>query len=175
MFENEHFPWTAGRPSRQTLCYFNGDHMDQAANEKPGGVHRFKKGEPRPQNAGRRGGSTNKVPRALKDALILAAELEGSNHQGSGKLIGFLRMLAREDLRAFASLLGRVIPMQIENRSEVSVEVTYRSVDEVRRELESRGISMELVQKIMHQPATVIENEGIEMVEGEDETNRPAA
>jgi hypothetical protein len=42
-------------------------------------------------------------------------------------------------------LLGRVLPLQVESKNDVHVEVAYRSVHEVRRELASRGISMEVV------------------------------
>jgi len=80
---------------------------------------------------------------------MMAAELEGSDQRGKDKLIGFLRRVAREDLRAFVGLLGRVIPLQVETKGNVSVDVTYRTVDEVRRELASRGISIETVQRLM--------------------------
>ena len=83
------------------------------------------------------------------------------------KLVGFLRRVAREDLRGFVMLLGRVLPLQVESKSDKGVEVTYRSVDEVRRELASRGISMEVVARIMHEPLEVIDHEGVETVEAE--------
>jgi hypothetical protein len=38
---------------------------------------KFKKGESRPTNAGRRRGSVNKTTSLLKEAILLAAELEG--------------------------------------------------------------------------------------------------
>ena len=103
--------------------------MDQAVAPKPG-PYRFKPG--RQKESGRRIGSTNKVPRLLKEAIILAAELEGSNGQGSGKLVGFLRKVAREDPRGFVKLLGRVLPLQVENpttevREDVRVQVSRRS------------------------------------------------
>src|SRR4051794_6007288 len=41
------------------------------------------------------------MPRLLKEAIILAAELEGQNQHGKDKLVGFLRMVARQDLRSF--------------------------------------------------------------------------
>ena len=98
---------------------------------------------------GRPPNSPNKVPKLLKDAIMMAAELEGSNQHGKDKLIGFLRYVAREDLRSFCGLLGRVLPLQIESRHETTVDVTYQSVAEVRRELASRGISMEVIAKII--------------------------
>ena len=64
-------------------------------------------------------------------------------------------------------LLGRVLPLQINTKGDMRVEVTYRSVDEVRRELASRGITMEVVRRIMQQPAEVIDHEGVEMIAAE--------
>jgi len=133
--------------------------MDQITNppapiEKPG----FQKG--RKKTGGRKTGeSINKTPRLLKEAIMLAAELEGSNQHGKDKLVGFLRRVAREDLKSFCTLLGRIIPTQIENKTEITTEVTYRSVDEVRRELASRGINLELVARIINEPPITIDNE----------------
>jgi len=108
------------------------------------------------------------MPRLLKEAIILAAELEGQNQHGKDKLVGFLRMVARQDLRSFVMLLGRVIPLQVESTGDIQAEVTYRSVDEVRRELAHRGISMDVVQRIMHHPPEeMIDHEGVEMVDAE--------
>lgn len=105
----------------------------------------FKKGDA--ANTGRRVGAIAKNTRILKDAIMLAAELEGSDGEGTGKLVGYLRKVAREDVRAFVSLLGRVIPLQVEQRQveNKSEKVIYKSVEEVQRELESRGISMDVM------------------------------
>jgi hypothetical protein len=67
----------------------------------------------------------------LKEAILLAAELEGSDGEGKDELVGFLRKVAKEDLRAFVSLLGRVLPLQVESRTDMRSEVTYRTVEEV--------------------------------------------
>jgi hypothetical protein len=40
-------------------------------------------------------------------AILLAAELEGSDGAGKDELVGFLRKVAKEDLRAFGMLLER--------------------------------------------------------------------
>ena len=130
---------------------------------KPNKGHRFKKGDPK--IAGRVKGSTNRMPRLLKECIMLAAELEGMNQQGKDKLVGFLRHVARDDLRGFVMLLGRVLPLQIQSQNDMRVEVTYRSVAEVRRELASRGIDMDVMARIMHEPATIVDHENIEMVD----------
>lgn len=110
---------------------------------------------------GRPPGATNKVPTVLKEAILLAAELEGWDGKGFDGLTGWLRHLAREDIRSFAMLVGKVLPYSIQAEREVKVEVTYRTVAEIRRELLSRGINMESIARVLHHPPEVIENEGI--------------
>ena len=140
--------------------------MDQAVTPKKDNQgHRYEKGHAK--LAGRKQGSTNKMPRLLKEAILMAAELEGSNGNGKDKLVGFLRHVARDDLRSFVMLLGRVLPLQVHTKGDMRLEVPYRSVDEIRRELASRGITMEVIQRIMQQPAEVIDHEGVEMVDAE--------
>ena len=79
-------------------------------------------------------------------------------------MIGFLRHLAREDLAAFASMLKGSMGMQYENRQDVRVEVVYDTVEEVQRELASRGITIEILTRIMHvkQPKMI---DGIELID----------
>lgn len=125
---------------------------DQQPQKKGPGAHGFKPGMPRPEGSGRQPGSQNRYTRILKEALIIAAEEEGSDGKGKDGLTGFLRHLARTDIRAFAMLLGRAMPLQFEGRGEMQVKVTYRTIEEVRVELESRGIDMEMVQKLMYDP-----------------------
>jgi hypothetical protein len=125
----------------------------------------FQKGKPK--TGGRKMGVENKTPKLLKDAIMMAAELEGSNQHGKDKLVGFLRRVARDDLRGFVMLLGRVLPLQVESRSDMKVEVVYHTVEEVRRELLSRGISVETVSNILHHEPQVIDHEGIEYEEAD--------
>jgi hypothetical protein len=119
-------------------------------------------------NPGKPRGAINKNTRILKDAIMLAAELEGQNGNGSGKLVGFLRKVAQEDLRAFCTLLARVIPLQVDTREMEAPKkrTTYKSVAEVQRELASRGVSLELMFKIMQNEPDPL-NDDPDIVEGE--------
>jgi hypothetical protein len=129
----------------------------------------FKKGEPRPENAGRKPGSANRFTRIIKEAILIAAELEGSNGQGAGKLVGYMRKIAREDVRAMAMLIARAMPLQTEvKQQDMRVEVTYRTVHEVTLELERRGISTALVERALRQPPQVIDMETEEDDDAED-------
>jgi hypothetical protein len=125
---------------------------------------KFRKGETRPINAGRRAGSANKTTSLLKEAVLLAAELEGdislqhlkktalyaeSEEEAAkrGGLVGYLRFLARKHPQAFTTLLGKVLPLQV--RVEARTETICRTVNEVRQELERRGIPLEAVAALL--------------------------
>lgn len=69
---------------------------------------KFQKG-----NSGKAKGAQNRSTTALKDAILLAAEQTGSDLQGAGGLTGYLTFLAKEEPRAFSTLLGKVLPMQV--------------------------------------------------------------
>jgi hypothetical protein len=73
----------------------------------------FKKGDGR---GGRPKGAPNKTTRALKEAIILAAEK--SKHSKAGGLVGYLKYLADEKPEVFAPMLGRLLPLQARVKNE---------------------------------------------------------
>jgi hypothetical protein len=58
-------------------------------------------------------GCIPKITRDLKEGIVEAAERVGSDGQGTGGLTGFLEDLARHHKRAFASLLVKLLPLQV--------------------------------------------------------------
>jgi hypothetical protein len=76
----------------------------------------IKKGEKR---CGRAKGQTNRITRALKNALILAAEK--SKHSKDRSLESYCTYLADEHPVAFAGLLGKLIPVQARVKTEGNV------------------------------------------------------
>src|SRR5689334_20855466 len=84
---------------------------------------KFRKGAKRPANAGRKPGMINKTTGVLREAVLLAAELEGdvslqplkkgtcgeSEEEAAkrGGLVGYLRFLARKHPQAFTTLVYR--------------------------------------------------------------------
>ena len=62
---------------------------------------------------GRTRGATNKITRDLKEGITTAAENIGRDGNGEGGLVGYLEDLALYHKRAFASLLVKVLPMQV--------------------------------------------------------------
>jgi hypothetical protein len=77
------------------------------------------KGKPGP---GRPKGLPNKSTTALKEAILAAAEAHGEDGEGWGGLTGYLIKVAREDVKAFAGLLGRVLPLDV--NGSVGIHVT---------------------------------------------------
>lgn len=65
--------------------------------------------KPGERRGGRAKGTPNKSTKALKDAILLAAEEVG----GEQGLVGYLKILAVQEPSAFASLLGKVLPLQV--------------------------------------------------------------
>src|SRR4051812_47290186 len=87
--------------------------------------HRDPRGRFVTGNSGRPRGP-NRVNRTLKEAIIMAAELHGGDGRGKDQLVGFLSMLIKRDLKTFAGLLGRCIPLDLHTKVE-EPEQTYRS------------------------------------------------
>lgn len=69
------------------------------------------KGKPGP---GRPKGSVNKTTALLKDAILQAAQNAG----GDEGMVGYLTQQAQENPGPFLSLLGKVLPMQLEGTGE---------------------------------------------------------
>jgi hypothetical protein len=73
----------------------------------------FKKGDGR---GGRPKGAPNKTTRALKEAIILAAEK--SKHSKAHDLEGYLLYLADEKPELFVPLLAKLLPLQVRAKNE---------------------------------------------------------
>lgn len=74
---------------------------------------------------GRKKGSLNKTTKALKEAILSAAERHGFDGEGEDGLEGYLLRVAGAEPRAFVSLLGRVLPMTVDGK--LSFAVTLES------------------------------------------------
>jgi hypothetical protein len=129
--------------------------MQKKADQMP----KFKKGQKRPANAGRKRGSQNLTTRLIRDATILAAaqlgDLSGINglseagvEQGKDGLVGYLRHLGRMYPASFASLLGRLMPMQ-ERVGDADRKRPYRCIDSIERDIAARGYSFSHLGQLM--------------------------
>lgn len=76
---------------------------------------------------GSRKGRPNRTTKTLREAILLAAEQVGEDGAGRDGLVGYLRRVAFEDVKAFASLLGRVLPLQVtgDEGGPVVIERSY--------------------------------------------------
>ena len=90
---------------------------------------------------GRAPGTPNKVSRAFKDALIWAAE--NSKDSKDGTLESYLLDLADNHKGLFVPMLGRLLPLQINARTQQTNKIVYSTVEEVRSALIARGLSPE--------------------------------
>ena len=80
------------------------------------------KGGARP-GAGRPKGSPNKVTTQIKEAILRAAEESGEDQKGKDGLIGYLRRVANDDVKAFSGLLGKVLPLQVSNDPDNPIQI----------------------------------------------------
>jgi hypothetical protein len=112
---------------------------------------------------GRPKGSVGKIPKVVKEALLLAADDIGfpcdvweNKYDGEGSLCGrvlmsrtmtgkdgirgYLQHLGLTDQKTFAGLLGRVIPQQINVMTESEHVVKLLTIDDVIEEMKAKGI-----------------------------------
>lgn len=86
----------------------------------------------REKTGGRTKGTPNKTSGLLREAILQAAELVGEDGKGKGKTVGYLKRLAVDEPKAFAGLLGRVLPLQVtgEDGGPVVVEIKRFASDQ---------------------------------------------
>lgn len=82
--------------------------------------------------AGKRGpgrpkGSLNKTTALLKDAILQAAQKAGGG--GDDGMMIYLSAQAEENPTAFMSLLGKVLPMQVEGPGEGGEHVVVTKIE----------------------------------------------
>lgn len=87
--------------------------------------------KPGERRGGRKKGTPNKTTKLVKEAIIEAAEALGEDGKGKNGTTGYLKTLAVKEPKAFATLLGRVLPMEVTGRDgepiTVKFETTYES------------------------------------------------
>jgi hypothetical protein len=79
-----------------------------------------------PKTGGRQKGTPNKRTALLKDAILEAAERAG----GAGGIVGYLTLQATENPGPFMTLLGKVLPTQVEGPGPNGEHVVTRIVIE---------------------------------------------
>lgn len=79
---------------------------------------------------GRKKGTPNKATALLKDAILKAAEAVGEDGEGKAGLVGYLKRVAKEDVKAFSTLLGKVLPLQVTGADDGPLKVVIYAEDE---------------------------------------------
>jgi hypothetical protein len=113
------------------------DAVKKVGDEAP---HKFKKGMPRPEGAGRQKGVKNKTTVLLKEALILAAECEGLDRKGKHGLVGFLRMLSRREPAVFGRLLEKLLPYQLTGKDGSPMQIVHSTEAQLLERMKERGM-----------------------------------
>lgn len=85
-----------------------------------------------PPGPGRPKGTPNKTTALLKEAIIKAAEAVGEDKAGKEGLTGYCKFLAKEQPKAFAQLLGKVLPMQVTGEEGGPVPILFKTVYETK-------------------------------------------
>jgi hypothetical protein len=127
------------------------DNNGEAAAPVGRAVTQFKKGQPRPANAGRRPGVPNKMSVAMRDAVVEAIDWAGFVQwdkkrnafckEGKEKgLVAFMKFLALYERDKIMPLVQRVLPMHV---TAAVVHRAYSTEDEVRALCAERGIPFE--------------------------------
>lgn len=132
-----------------------------------GKPHRFTKGNaPKPKS---RLGRPNKISRDLKEAIITAAEMAGSNGRGKDGLNGYLYRLAmHRNPKIFGALLGKLLPMQLTGEGGKSLgEALFGTTADVLKAMKERGLPPP-PSLIDVTPTTVIDVVDAELVEEDD-------
>ena len=62
---------------------------------------------------GRPKGARNKTTKLLSHAILEAAARHGLDKKGKDELVGYCQFLAEKHPQSFATLMGKVLPMQI--------------------------------------------------------------
>lgn len=85
----------------------------------------FVKGQEKTPGSGRKAGTRNNTSKALREQILQALD------EQEGGAVGYLKRLAVTDQKAFAGLLGRVLPTQLTGDDQggaVRIEITRRLV-----------------------------------------------
>lgn len=87
----------------------------------------------RPRQGGRKKGTPNKITAQVKDAILEAFTIVGGED--------YLVKVAKNDPRTFCTLLGKILPMQVEGDTQGSI--TYQIITGVPRPGDDDGPAIE--------------------------------
>lgn len=95
----------------------------------------FEKGNKASLGHGRRKGTPNKFTGLLREVILQAAEQAG----GKEGLLGYLTTQAKENPQHFMSLLGRVLPLQLDHGVTGELAELLKAIDGRTRGIPTRS------------------------------------
>jgi hypothetical protein len=103
--------------------------------------------------AGRPPGQPNALTAQLREALITGAVnsdygKDPEHPDQPGSLERFMVTLANRNIGLFCGLFGKSIPRHIETQSKATLDVTYRSMEEVRLAMIEAGMAPKMIEQI---------------------------
>jgi hypothetical protein len=107
------------------------------------------------RKGGRKKGTTNVMTTVVKEAMMLA--IQASEHSDGKGLVGYLTKVADERMDLMVGLIGRLLPMQVNSKSEPPEKIIYKTTEEVRAALIAKGLSPRRVDLIIGKDLDVIE------------------
>jgi hypothetical protein len=131
-------------------------------------------GPPPPNRGRRRKGIANKITRDLKSGMIDSAIEHGRDGNGLDGLKGFCAYLLRTDLKAYCSILGRMIPINVQGDVAVgitSVNIVSVPSGEFLTKEEINKLSppvLEVVADIVEEPVRAVVDDEAERRDEED-------
>lgn len=112
------------------------DAIEEVAEE--GGRKLFEKG--REKTGGREKGVKNRTTVLLKEAIMQAAEREGSNGEGKEGVIGFLRKLSRREPAVFGRLMEKLLPYQLTGKDGSPMQVVHSTKAQLLERMKEKGL-----------------------------------
>jgi hypothetical protein len=123
----------------------------------------------RPKYGGRKPGALNKLPAELKECILQAVhdvgeiryvEIPGDDKDRKPKYkrlvdgldgaTGYMRFLAIEHPTTMATLLGRVLPLQVLTQFRGELEIRhYQSIDDARASARARGLPIDTIEQLL--------------------------
>ena len=113
----------------------------------------------RGNTTGRPVGSKNKYTRILREAAVIAAEIEGDRLAKEKRmkqegLIAYLVNAARYERKAYLAFLGKILPLQGHLQVEMHKKDTYETEEEIDNRLREKGTSLEVFRRLLLIDAT---------------------
>jgi hypothetical protein len=114
------------------------------------GRHRFSAdNQPPKAKVGRPKGARNKLTKSITELLLRAAAEVGDSMEagrdGAGGVLGYLKVSAVEERKAFLALLGRALPLQVQADVRNKLILT---LEEAKAALKVHGLPAELIDQL---------------------------